>query len=518
MNKIYIENYKVKENLGFKNIDIEFENKNNNLILFTGISGVGKSVFMNSLLSIFGLSNVNSKQIEVLINNDLIFNNNFNITKNEDVIIKAIKKEKVRFLLNNQNISKKEIIKFSNNFIKHLNLKDLTDFDSNKLITTIDNFKIKKDKEYEKLLISYREIYKNQNEIRKEIELQKKIKKDIELQKEFLTFEINNIEKVNPNIEEYEKLIEIKNKIENKEYIKESIVNAEMALEKMEDINVFLNQINVELPIVDEVVNEVQKQIDKTRDSFIEMTDNEISEMFDKIKNIKKLINKYEKIENINKVLKEKKEELKRFENIDTYLEELNIKLKKIENVIKNTINEITNERKKIIKDFEIEINKYTKKLFLKDIEVKLKKQESIDINGQDKIEILLDKNLIKDISSGEFNRLRLSLLTVQAKYNNNSGGILLLDEIDANLSGKESESIGVLLLELSKKYQIFAISHQPQLTSKASQHFVIEKNKDNVSTIKELKTKKEKVKEIARMISGDKITESAKKFAENLF
>ena len=50
--------------------------------------------------------------------------------------------------------------------------------------------------------------------------------------------------------------------------------------------------------------------------------------------------------------------------------------------------------------------------------------------------------------------------------------GVLFLDEIDANLSGKESDAISKVLIALSKNYQIFAISHQPQLTSSANQHF----------------------------------------------
>ena len=95
------------------------------------------------------------------------------------------------------------------------------------------------------------------------------------------------------------------------------------------------------------------------------------------------------------------------------------------------------------------------------------------------------------------------------------NGGILFLDEIDANLSGKESNAIANVLSTLSKTYQIFAISHQPQLTATADQHFLVDK-KDGVSTVHVL-NKDEKIEEVSRMISGENITKEAREFAINL-
>ena len=93
--------------------------------------------------------------------------------------------------------------------------------------------------------------------------------------------------------------------------------------------------------------------------------------------------------------------------------------------------------------------------------------------------------------------------------------GILFLDEIDANLSGKESDAISKVLTRLSQSYQIFAISHQPQLTSSANQHFLVDKH-NGISNVK-LLNDKERVNEIARMISGENITSEAFEFAKNL-
>jgi DNA repair protein RecN (Recombination protein N) len=93
--------------------------------------------------------------------------------------------------------------------------------------------------------------------------------------------------------------------------------------------------------------------------------------------------------------------------------------------------------------------------------------------------------------------------------------GILFLDEIDANLSGKESDAISKVLKKLSSSYQIFAISHQPQLTSAANQHFLVDKI-NGKSFVKKLDNNQQ-IDEIARMISGEKVTLEALEFAKNL-
>ena len=122
---------------------------------------------------------------------------------------------------------------------------------------------------------------------------------------------------------------------------------------------------------------------------------------------------------------------------------------------------------------------------------------------------------LFRSVSTGEFNRLRLAILALKSEFMSKNGGILMLDEIDANLSGEESMSVAKVLKQLSKHFQIFVISHQPQLTSMGDQHFLVHKDGDE-SLVSELKFK-ERVDEIARIISGNNITNEAKKFAKEL-
>jgi DNA repair protein RecN (Recombination protein N) len=141
--------------------------------------------------------------------------------------------------------------------------------------------------------------------------------------------------------------------------------------------------------------------------------------------------------------------------------------------------------------------------------------EKLLDSFGIDEVIFELNGVSLDTISSGEYNRLRLALLTSMSEFDIIDNGILFLDEIDANLSGKESDAISKVLNKLSDSYQIFAISHQPQLTSSANQHFLVDKI-EGKSFVKELNNQ-ERMNEIARMISGEKVTLEALEFAKNL-
>ena len=81
-----------------------------------------------------------------------------------------------------------------------------------------------------------------------------------------------------------------------------------------------------------------------------------------------------------------------------------------------------------------------------------------------------------------------------------------------ANLSGEESQGVAEILNQLSTNYQIFAISHQPHMPSLSSSHFLVQKHLEGSQIIP--LDKNGRIQEIARMISGNKITKEALDFA----
>jgi len=94
-----------------------------------------------------------------------------------------------------------------------------------------------------------------------------------------------------------------------------------------------------------------------------------------------------------------------------------------------------------------------------------------------------------------------------------------VFDEIDAGIGGRVAEAVGLKLKQLARDQQVLCVTHQPQVASQADRHFVVEKtttrNKTTVS-IREL-SDEERVAEIARMLAGEKITESARKHAAEM-
>ena len=126
--------------------------------------------------------------------------------------------------------------------------------------------------------------------------------------------------------------------------------------------------------------------------------------------------------------------------------------------------------------------------------------------------------DLAKCASGGEISRIMLCLKAMMARY----AGMptMIFDEIDTGVSGSAAHKMGALICEMGESMQVFAITHLPQVAAKGSAHYVVEKSDDaqgrTVSTIREVRGD-ERVKEIARLLSGASITPEALANAKSL-
>jgi DNA repair protein RecN (Recombination protein N) len=145
-------------------------------------------------------------------------------------------------------------------------------------------------------------------------------------------------------------------------------------------------------------------------------------------------------------------------------------------------------------------------------------------INGIDKIRFLVATNpgmapapIDKVASGGELSRVMLALRV--ALLDKNPKQTIICDEIDIGISGSVADSMGLRIKELSKVVQVLVITHQPQVAGKADLHMFVSKNQLDKSTFSTLKvlTEEERVQELARMISGQAITEAGLKAAREL-
>ncbi len=143
---------------------------------------------------------------------------------------------------------------------------------------------------------------------------------------------------------------------------------------------------------------------------------------------------------------------------------------------------------------------------------------------GFDRIEFYFSANpgespkpLAKVASGGEASRLMLILKTTAKAREDEKSAVF--DEIDAGIGGRVAEAVGLKLKQLARSLQVLCVTHQPQVASLADRHFVVEKNMTKKATaigIREL-SDDERVDEIARMLAGEKITESARTHAAEM-
>ena len=124
---------------------------------------------------------------------------------------------------------------------------------------------------------------------------------------------------------------------------------------------------------------------------------------------------------------------------------------------------------------------------------------------------------LSKTVSGGELSRFLLAIKVVLAS--SNQSNTLIFDEVDSGVGGKTADAVGLRLLNLSQSNQVIVITHSPQVAAKGQKHFLIEKikNNDKLTTTCNSIPSSERINEIARMLSGETITEEAKAAAMKL-
>ena len=506
-----INRFYLKDFLSFKEVDLEFDK---GLIVFTGPSGAGKSVLMDAFLSLFGYKDAQAVLGETTISNTHVINDAYDINENDEIIIKEIKKEKVRYFINSQMISKKNLFSFSLNIVKHLHLKDTSDFQSSKLIDFLDKLCLIHAKDFNTLKSEFEESFKEFSVVKQNL---LKIKEDelkIEDLKEYAKFEIEKISSLDPKPGEYEELNTIKKQLSKKDKIEAAIKDASGVFDLSNSVSTALELMEKDSSFFNESINELNNIFESFNDTLHDLEELDIENVLDRIEKLASLQKRFGSIEQALEYKEQKQKELDSYENISFEKSLLEKQELELGTLCEKLSNEMTQKREDASMVLEEKINHYLKFLYLSNAKISLVKK-SLDITGCDDVCFELNGVNLDTISSGEFNRLRLALLTSMSEYEIVSGGILFLDEIDANLSGKESNAIAKVLTTLSKKYQIFAISHQPQLTASADQHFLVDK-KDGISSVQVL-NKDEKIEEISRMISGEDITKEAREFAYNL-
>lgn len=501
-----IERIYCKDYLTFDAFELKFKA---GLNVITGVSGAGKSLFFTALLSAFGLKDCEAKLIEVDVNFDFQMDE-FGIQSDKINTFKVAKDKSARYFINSQSILKKQIQTIANQHIKYLNSKQSDEFSNDKLLNLLDC--LVNSSAHKQNLLEFKEKFECFCEISAQLEKIQNDELKVEELKEFARFEINKIEEISPKIGEYEELMQTKKLLSKKDKIADAWARAQGVFECENAVIEALNLCQKDSAFFDEAMNELRNIKDEM--NFDELQNVDIEKILDRIEALSYLNRKYGSIDEALSVLAKKKDELDRYENISFEKNELKKKFDRLNAEITDLATQISVQRKSVLSKLEKIINNFLKDLYMNEISLSINVAK-LSNNGFDEIILNHSGVDIKKLSSGEMNRLRLAMIASDFEITNSGDGVILLDEIDANLSGKEAMSIANVLNKLAKFYQIFAISHQPQLSSKANSHFIVEKKFDKSSI--RLISDDEKINELARMISGEKITLEAINFAKHL-
>ena len=175
--------------------------------------------------------------------------------------------------------------------------------------------------------------------------------------------------------------------------------------------------------------------------------------------------------------------------------------------------------RRKVLPKLKSKIEKHLKNLGMPyaQFEVSLNKTDNFHQFGNTTITFLFSANkgsamqaVSKVASGGELSRLMLTIkyLTAQSSKVN----ALVFDEIDTGVSGEIASLMGDMMREISSKNQLIAISHLPQIASKAKVHLKVVKKVKSGTTISDVKVlnNEQRVEEIAKLLSGKEITNAA--------
>lgn len=260
----------------------------------------------------------------------------------------------------------------------------------------------------------------------------------------------------------------------------------------------------------------------------MEFSEEEFAECEGRLDLINHLKAKYGRtIEEIGRALEGKREELQKLEDHDSYAAELQDRLLKEKKELLKECGSLSKIRSRAAERLQKEMKEALSDLNFENVEFRIDvigDEEALSSTGFDDVAFMISLNkgeklmpLEEAASGGELSRIMLALKTVLADTDDIP--TLIFDEIDTGISGRTAEKVAEKLALLSRRRQVIAITHLPQIAAMADHHFVIEKTSDGESTetsVRELRDD-EPVEELARLLSGSAVTDAVYENAKEM-
>jgi len=549
-----LESLHVKDLALVKEVEIDFHDGFN---ILTGETGAGKSIIMGSVNLALGAKAsadlIRSGAEYALV--ELVFRldekeisklKELELEPEEDGTIllqRKISSQKTVSRINGQTVTVSQLKELSNvlmdvygqhdyqNLLKPSNyLKMLDEYAGEKVFVLTDELK-KKYSAYKDLLKKRNDDNSDENVRNREIDL--------------LRYEINEIEEASLTLGEDEELEKRFRFLSNVRKIMEAVYEASNAIDG-EDASALTNVGHATMKLksvsaYDEEASEIADRIEeiegllsdakralKSYESKLDFDEEEFALVEERLNLLNHLKDKYgNTIESILSLYEKKSEELEKYIHYEEYLLKLDKEIEVLQKDILEICAKVSNHRKIAAKGLEQKLTDELKSLNFINTDMKitvLSEEEKLSVNGFDTVEFLISTNIGEELrpmhqiaSGGELSRIMLAIKSVFADRDDVS--TLLFDEIDSGISGTTAYKVAEMMSRIAGNHQLIAITHLPQIASMADNHYRIEKKvvEDRTVTLISRLDEEDSVRELARMLGSDEITDSALNNAREL-
>lgn len=537
LNEIYIENLAV-----IKKAYISFKDGFN---VFTGETGAGKSILIGGINAVLGqritkdiVRNGCEKAVVSALFTDIdtavkniLAQSGFDCDENELVITREIRADGGSVARINSRTAPVSLLRDIGNLLVNIHGQHDSQvlLNSTQHLAIVENFN--GDFSY---IESYKESFKELQSVAKQLKNLKSLENEKQQRIAFLERQIEDIEKYNLKSGEYEELSAQYHLAKDAESINSAlqlstallnddescavsnIYDAESALEEIVDsveeiasLTQRLCQARLEIVDISEALHSLSNSL-----SLDEERIDYIVKRFEKLERLKKIYNC--EIEELIETYHNYKSELETLESSEQEIEKLTLKRAQLLEETTVKAKALSTFRKSIAEDFCQRVASELEFLNMPGVKIVPQFEKGkLTANGMDIFELLISANvgecpkpISKIASGGELSRIMLALKNVIA--DKDSIPTLIFDEVDAGVSGKAAQKIGIKLKEISKLHQVICVTHLAQIAVMANEHILIEKTLVDGATQTNVKSLdfEERTAEIARIMGGENPSE----------
>lgn len=394
-------------------------------------------------------------------------------------------------------------------------------------------------------VISYKKALSDFKSTQKELKQLISEKEALVKEYEYNSYLLNELLAANLVDGEQEELEQELEQLSNVEFIKENFVRI-LAIANEEQVGALINlkEIKIALQKVAGFSAQNAQLLERLTSSLLEIEDI-ISECE---QSNEKILADPERLELVNTKLQtiynlQKKHQVPTIADllvIQNELDEKVIRVDDLDNVINKLQADLNSKQEKVdeLAKSIFESRKKTAPILIEKIRTILSQLGMVEANfqieinhtdsyypkGKDEVVLLFSANkgtsfglLKKVVSGGEMSRIMLAIKAILANYSKLP--TIIFDEIDTGVSGEIAIKMGEIMKEMSTSMQVFAITHLPQIAAKGNSHYKVSKRNQGDTTISELNllSSEERILQIAEMLSGKDITDSALQHAKAL-